>query len=120
MAVSAALRTNRPSKKVVETNFTKLDLKLLGTLLENIKHYQPTRFMGVTRIFEKIEEGVRNQEAEMTGVKKMVFTWAQKQALHHHMSEMGGKEHTSLGYNVAKKLVFNKVHRNQTSSIKEF
>ena len=40
--------------------------------------------MGVTRIFEKIEEGIRNQEAEMTGIKKKVFNWAQKQALHHH------------------------------------
>ena len=40
--------------------------------------------MGVTRIFEKIEEGIRNQEAEMAGIKKKVFNWAQKQALHHH------------------------------------
>lgn len=36
---------------------------LKGTLLENIKHYQPTRFMGVTRIFEKIEEGIKKQGA---------------------------------------------------------
>ena len=65
--------------------------------------------MGVTRIFEKIEEGVRNQEAEMKGVRKMVFNWAQKQALNHHMQEMTGKEHSSLGYTIARKLVFSKV-----------
>ena len=81
-----------------------------GTLLENIKHYQPTRFMGVTRIFEKIEEGVRNQESELTGVKKMVFNWAQRQALDHHHQEMSGKRHTGLGYKLAQKLVFNKLH----------
>ena len=65
--------------------------------------------MGVTRIFEKIEEGVKNQQAEISGVKKMVLDWAQRQALHHHTQEMSGQSHSSLGYRLAQKTVFKKV-----------
>ena len=66
--------------------------------------------MGVTRIYEKIEEGVKNQQAEISGVKKMVLNWAQRQALHHHTQEMSGKPHSSLGYRLAQKTVFKKVN----------
>ena len=79
--------------------------------MENLQHYEPTRFMGVTRIFEKIEEGIRNQEAELTGIKKRVFNWAQRQALHHHLQEQQGQPHSSLGYTLAKKLVLSKIHK---------
>merc|ERR1719500_2279299 len=67
-----------------------------GTLLENIQYFEPTRFMGVTRIFEKIEEGIRAREGELTGLKARVFQWAQSQALHHHKQEESGKPHSSL------------------------
>ena len=77
--------------------------------MENLQNYEPTRFMGVTRIFEKIEEGIRNQEAELSGIKKSVFNWAQRQALHHHLQEQHGQPHSSLGYTLAKKLVLSKV-----------
>ena len=78
-------------------------------MLENIQYFEPTRFMGVTRIFEKIEEGIRAREAELTGLKARVFHWAQRQALHHHKQEESGKPHSSLGYSLAQKLVFNRV-----------
>ena len=92
-----------------------------GTLIDNIRHYKPTRFMGVTRIFEKIEEGVKNQQAEISGVKKMVLNWAQNQALRHHTLEMSGKPHSSFGYRLAQKTVLKKVlclpHNEQISII---
>ena len=65
--------------------------------------------MGVTRIYEKIEEGVKNQQAEISGVKRMVLNWAQSQALHHHTQEMSGQPHSSLGYRLAQKTVLKKV-----------
>ena len=77
--------------------------------MENLQNYEPTRFMGVTRIFEKIEEGIRNQEAELSGIKKSVFNWAQRQALHHHLQEQYGQPHSSLGYTLAKKMILSKV-----------
>ena len=82
---------------------------LKGTLLDNIQHFRPTRFMGVTRIFEKIEEGIKKKGADTKGLKRMVADWAKNQSLHHHKQEESGKPHSSIGYTVAKKLIFNKV-----------
>ena len=65
--------------------------------------------MGVTRIYEKIEEGIKNQQAEISGIKRMVLNWAQSQALHHHTQEMSGQPHSSLGYRLAQKTVLKKV-----------
>lgn len=44
---------------------------LKGTLLENIKHFRPSRFVGVPRVFEKIEEGMKAVGAKK-GIKKKV------------------------------------------------
>ena len=82
---------------------------LKGTLLENIVHYKPSRFMGVTRIFEKIEEGIKSKGSDTKGLKKKIVDWAKAQALHHHTQEESGKPHNSFGYTIAKKLIFNKV-----------
>ena len=79
-------------------------------MLDNILYFKPSRFMGVTRIFEKIEEGIKKKGADTKGVKKMLVDWAKNQALHHHKQEESGKHHSSLGYTLAKKLVFSKVH----------
>ena len=82
---------------------------LKGTLLDNIQHFRPTRFMGVTRIFEKIEEGIKKKGADTKGLKRKVADWAKNQSLHHHKQEESGKPHSSIGYTVAKKLIFSKV-----------
>ena len=83
---------------------------LKGTLLENLQYFKPSRFMGVTRIFEKIEEGIKAKGADTKGVKKLFVDWAKNQALNHHKQEESGKFHSSFGYNLAKKLIFSKVH----------
>jgi len=82
---------------------------LKGTLLENLRRYRPTRFVGVPRVFEKIEEGMRSA-AVKSGVKKKVGDWAKAQALAHHKAEEAGKAHTSIGYRLAHKIVLSKVH----------
>ena len=82
---------------------------LKGTLLENILHYKPSRFMGVTRVYEKIEEGIKSKGSDTKGLKKKIVDWAKAQALHHHKEEERGVAHSSLGYTIAKKLIFKKV-----------
>ena len=95
---------------------------LKGTLVENLRHYRPSRFIGVPRVFEKIEEGMKSAAAT-SGIKKKVFhtsitrltilqvgDWAKAQALAHHKAEETGKAHTSLGYRLAHKIVLSKVH----------
>jgi len=83
---------------------------LKGTLLENIQHYRPTRTVGVPRVWEKIEEGIKSK-ASSSGPKKLVMDWAKRQALAHHKAEEKGVAHTSLGYSLASKLIFSKLHK---------
>lgn len=83
---------------------------LKGTLIENLKLYQPSKMMGVTRVFEKVEEAMKMQGASSKGLKKKIGDWAKSQALHHHQMETSGKSHNSVGYQLARKLVFSKVH----------
>ena len=45
---------------------------LKGTLRENLVYYRPTRMLGVTRVFEKIEEGLKAMAATK-GLKKKVL-----------------------------------------------
>ena len=51
-------------------NFTDKDA-LKGTLLQSIQLYRPTRVVGVPRVWEKIEEGVRAKFAT-GGLRKKV------------------------------------------------
>ena len=101
-------------------------MALKGTLIENFQHFRPTRFVGVPRVFEKIEEGMKAKAAK-GGIKKKVDTnlnklcdgfcpspqlgdWAKSEALAHHAAEEQAVPHTSLGYRLAKRLILSKVH----------
>merc|ERR1719431_169420 len=83
---------------------------LKGTLVENIKYYKPTRFLGVPRVWEKIEEKIKLAGKDTKGVKRKVADWAKKQALEHHLQRNAGNDRRSLRYRLAKKLVLSKVH----------
>ena len=89
---------------------------LRGNLLENMKHFRPSRFVGVPRVFEKIEEGMKAAGAK-SGLKKKLADWAKSEALAHHAAEEGGKAHTSLGYRLAHKLILSKVFFSQCSML---
>ena len=84
---------------------------LKGTLVENLKYYRTTRFVGVPRVYEKIEESLRETLGSAKGIKGKILKWAQGQALAHHEREMSGIRDNSLGYKIAKKLVFSKIHQ---------
>ena len=97
---------------------------LRGTLIENFKYYRPTRFLGVPRVFEKIEEGLK-AAAATKGIKKKVQNnssnamhtsfqvgdWAKAQSLAHHAAEEQGVPHSSLGYRFASRVILSKVHK---------
>ena len=65
---------------------------LKGTLVENLKKYQPTKFLAVPRVWEvihsKILETSRNNP--MTGWKKNIFEMARKEAMAMNDRKMGG------------------------------
>lgn len=63
---------------------------LKGSLVRTMQEAQPTRFMGVPRVFEKIQERLMSISAQTTGVKKMLSNWAKDVALQHHMNSLEG------------------------------
>ena len=72
-------------------------------MVENLKYYRTTRFVGVPRVFEKLEESLREGLESAKGPKSKILKWAQAQALAHHEREMSGVADKSLRYRLAKK-----------------
>ena len=83
---------------------------LKGTLIENLKYYKPTRFLGVPRVWEKMEEKIKLAGKDTKGVKRKLADWAKGEAVKYHMECDKGRDNPSLGYKVAKKLVLSKIH----------
>ena len=70
------------------------------------KHYLKR---GFAYFMEKIEEGIKSKGSDTKGLRRKIVDWAKTQALHHHKQEESGEPHSSLGYTIAKKLIFSKV-----------
>lgn len=86
---------------------------LKGTLVDNLRRIRPTKFLGVPRVWEKIQERMQEVGKSTTGVKKLVADWAKATATKHHTLVREGKikpDQQDLQYRLAKKLVFSKIH----------
>lgn len=86
------------------------DKALQGTLVNTLKEVRPTRFLGVPRVWEKIEEKMREIAKQNSGVKKMIANWAKQAAFEHHAERMAGKPGNSLRYRIARKLILSRIH----------
>eukprot|EP00092_Neocalanus_flemingeri_P008766 GFUD01009439.1.p1 GENE.GFUD01009439.1~~GFUD01009439.1.p1 ORF type:complete len:716 (+),score=170.32 GFUD01009439.1:61-2208(+) len=86
------------------------DKALQGTLINTLKEVRPTRFLGVPRVWEKIQEKMMEIGKQNTGVKKMIANWAKRAAFEHHEERMAGKPGNSLKYRVARKLILTRIH----------
>jgi long-chain-fatty-acid--CoA ligase ACSBG len=68
---------------------------LKGSIGVTLKEVRPTIFFGVPRVWEKIYDKLQEVGKASTGVKKMLSTWAKKQALAHWEAlEFGGTAST--------------------------
>ena len=90
--------------------------------MENLKDVQPTVFVAVPRVLEKIEERIRDATAGQGALKKRLLAWANKAARDHlHKVRHAGPPvragapaseslpppvPQSFQYKLAKKLVF--------------
>jgi long-chain acyl-CoA synthetase len=81
----------------------------LDKLVENAAEVRPTVMPSVPRIFEKAYNGVMAQGMAAPGLKGKLFALAMKGFDAWVAAREQGKAHTSLGYLVAKKLVFPKL-----------
>ncbi len=75
---------------------------------DNLKEVQPYYFLGVPRVWEKIQTKMQAAGAQNTGLKKKIATWARKVGLEAGFAIQKG-EPAPLSYAIAKKLVYDKV-----------
>ncbi len=80
-------------------------MELLG---DNLKEVRPTLFLGVPRVWEKIQGKMAAVGAKNTGLKKKISAWARGQGLAGGYAEQKGEAKPML-YGLADKLVFSKV-----------
>ena len=80
-------------------------LELLG---DNLREVRPTIFVGVPRVWEKIQAKMVEAGAQNPPLKKKIAAWARKQGLAGGYAHQVGKPKPAL-YPLADKLVFSKV-----------
>ena len=82
-------------------------LDLLG---DNLQEVHPTIFLGVPRVWEKIQAKMSAAGAQNSPLKKKIAAWARKQGLAGGYAHQAGKPVPRL-YPLADKLVFSKVRQ---------
>ncbi|XP_077391045.1 long-chain-fatty-acid--CoA ligase ACSBG2 isoform X2 [Festucalex cinctus] len=93
------------------THFAEPDA-LKGSLVNTMKEVQPTAFMGVPRVWEKMQEKMKATGAKSSAVRRKVAAWAKDVGLQTNLSKMNHTaDHTPLSYQIAKKLVFKRVRK---------
>ncbi|KAK9519559.1 hypothetical protein VZT92_022282 [Zoarces viviparus] len=95
------------------THFAQPDA-LKGSLVDTLKEVRPTAFMGVPRVWEKMQEKMKSVGAKSSTMRKKLAAWAKDVGLQTNLTRMnqsGAAGRTPLSYQVAKKLVFKKVRK---------
>ncbi len=80
----------------------------LDKLADNLKEIRPTMFLGVPRVWEKIQAKIVAAGSKNTGLKKKIGAWARQQGLAGGYADQKGEPRPLL-YPLADKLVFSKV-----------
>ncbi|XP_045113271.1 long-chain-fatty-acid--CoA ligase ACSBG2-like isoform X2 [Portunus trituberculatus] len=85
---------------------------LKGSLLQTLLEVQPTRFLGVPRVWEKMYEKMQEAEASVGGLKKKILLWAKYHGLNYYNAIRDGRILSSyevVANSLAKSLIINKV-----------
>ncbi|KAG5669652.1 hypothetical protein PVAND_017536 [Polypedilum vanderplanki] len=81
-----------------------IDLKTLKTsLVEALKEIQPTVFIGVPRVYEKIEEKINEKLQEQNFLKKKLFFWCQNFMLNSYFNPENST--SSIKYKLAQFII---------------
>lgn len=81
-----------------------------GSLGDRLRAVTPTIFLGVPRVWEKIQEKMQAIGASTTGLRKKIATWAKKKGLAYAMNnQLGGSGAKPGGYGMANSVVLKKV-----------
>ncbi|XP_054913943.1 long-chain-fatty-acid--CoA ligase ACSBG2 isoform X2 [Poeciliopsis prolifica] len=87
---------------------------LKGSLVNTLKEVHPTAFMGVPRVWEKMQEKMKSVGAKSSTVQRKVAAWAKDVGLQANLTKMNqnvAAARNPFSYHVAKMLVFKKVRK---------
>ncbi|XP_072353272.1 long-chain-fatty-acid--CoA ligase ACSBG2-like isoform X2 [Scyliorhinus torazame] len=97
-----------PMKFGAATYFAEPDA-LKGSLVNTLREVRPTAFLGVPRVWEKIEEKMKETSAGSSALKRKIAIWAKDIGLKAGYNNMYGNTHVPCGFALANSLVFKKV-----------
>ena len=86
-------------------------IESLGAHLPEVR---PTIFLGVPRVWEKMQTALQAKLGELSGTKKSIAEWAQRSARHYHAEQLAGRDPGAFAefkLKLARKLVLDKVKR---------
>eukprot|EP01094_Clydonella_sp_ATCC50884_P019261 TRINITY_DN3725_c0_g1_i1.p1 TRINITY_DN3725_c0_g1~~TRINITY_DN3725_c0_g1_i1.p1 ORF type:complete len:702 (+),score=264.25 TRINITY_DN3725_c0_g1_i1:35-2107(+) len=84
---------------------------LKGSLGDTLREVRPTKFMAVPRVWEKIEEKLREVGAANTGLKKMLGDWAKELGLRANLAKLEGETAYPWGWSLASMAVYSQVRK---------
>nr|XP_040051627.1 long-chain-fatty-acid--CoA ligase ACSBG2-like isoform X2 [Gasterosteus aculeatus aculeatus]XP_040051628.1 long-chain-fatty-acid--CoA ligase ACSBG2-like isoform X2 [Gasterosteus aculeatus aculeatus] len=82
---------------------------LKGSLVNTLKEARPTCFLGVPRVWEKMQDSMKAIGAKASPLRRTVALWAKSKGLQYNYSVMNGENVVPWGFMLANNLVFKKV-----------
>ena len=83
---------------------------LQGTLVETLQYAKPTMFLAVPRVWEKMEEKLKEIGAQAPTILQKVSTWAKGKGTLNSKARMQNKDHP-FGYSLAHFLILGRVKK---------
>ncbi|XP_007442007.1 long-chain-fatty-acid--CoA ligase ACSBG2 [Python bivittatus] len=94
----------------VQTFFADPDA-LKGSLVDTLREVRPTAFMGVPRVWEKMQERMKSVGAKSSTLKKKIAFWAKAVGLETNLKRMNGCTELPMSYRLAKALIYTKIRK---------
>jgi len=82
---------------------------LKGSLVSTLQAARPTVFMGVPRVWEKINEKLVSIGRKSGSLKKYIANWAKEVSLHHYEEAMTGTERETYSYRFFRWLIYSRI-----------
>lgn len=85
---------------------------LKGSLIHTLKEVQPTGFLTVPRLLEKIQEQLISVTNQASPAKRAIMNWARRQSMNYYQSMINDRDPTAYEvacYKLAKSLVLDKL-----------
>ncbi|CAG9797104.1 unnamed protein product [Chironomus riparius] len=82
---------------------------LKGSLLKTLNLARPTIFLGVPRVFEKVQEKMLQVGSQSGALKRSIASWAKNVTLKYHLDRMAGEHYASIQYKLVSTIILSKV-----------